>query len=128
MVENTIGSLKEAGEHGADYVEFDVQLTKDLVPVVYHDFHVCTTLAKTGFSSGELYEMHVKELTLHQLHSLRLEHTSVLDEQGKDVAFSRPTIPRLYSSSSGIPVYINYTKLHIDHSTQYIIYLFLLSL
>ena len=87
MVENTIGSLKEAGEHGADYVEFDVQLTKDLVPVVYHDFHVCTTLAKTGFSRGELYEMHVKELTLHQLHSLRLEHTSVLDQQGKDVTF-----------------------------------------
>ena len=87
MVENTIGSLKEAGEHGADYVEFDVQLTKDLVPVVYHDFHVCTTLAKTGFSSGEFYEMHVKELTLHQLHSLRLEHTSVLGQQGKDVTF-----------------------------------------
>ena len=33
---------------GADYVEFDVQLTRDLVPVVYHDFTVCTTLAKVG--------------------------------------------------------------------------------
>ena len=29
-------------------MEFDVQLTKDLVPVVYHDFTVCTTLARVG--------------------------------------------------------------------------------
>ena len=46
--ENTIASLKQAGAHGADYVEFDVQLTKDLVPVVYHDFAVCTTLARVS--------------------------------------------------------------------------------
>ena len=46
--ENTIASLRKAGAHGADYVEFDVQLTKDLVPVVYHDFTVCTTLARVG--------------------------------------------------------------------------------
>lgn len=25
---------------GADFVEFDVQLSKDLVPVIYHDFSV----------------------------------------------------------------------------------------
>ena len=50
--ENTIESLKQAGSHGAEYVEFgmtfesfpsfvlkdvDVQLTKDGVPVLYHD-------------------------------------------------------------------------------------------
>jgi len=29
---------------GADYVEFDVHLSKDLIPVVYHDFNVCLTL------------------------------------------------------------------------------------
>ena len=46
--ENTIASLRKAGAHGADYVEFDLQLTKDLVPVVYHDFTVCTTLARVG--------------------------------------------------------------------------------
>ena len=46
--ENTIASLRKAGAHGADYVEFDLQLTKDLVPVVYHDFTVCTTLARVS--------------------------------------------------------------------------------
>jgi glycerophosphoryl diester phosphodiesterase len=38
MGENTIASLTKGGELGAHFVEFDVQLTRDLVPVLYHDF------------------------------------------------------------------------------------------
>eukprot|EP00644_Phytophthora_capsici_P008517 jgi/Phyca11/546102/estExt2_Genewise1Plus.C_PHYCAscaffold_200111 len=38
--ENTLASLILAGRSGADFVEFDVQLTKDRVPVIYHDFLV----------------------------------------------------------------------------------------
>lgn len=38
--ENTIGSFKSAGKSGAHLVEFDVQLTSDMVPTIYHDFHV----------------------------------------------------------------------------------------
>lgn len=36
--------MKNAAEHGADMVEFDVQLSKDLVPVVYHDFMIYVSL------------------------------------------------------------------------------------
>ncbi|KAK7528056.1 Glycerophosphoryl diester phosphodiesterase family-domain-containing protein [Phyllosticta citriasiana] len=36
--ENTIGSFLSAAKHGATHVEFDVQVTRDLVPVLYHDF------------------------------------------------------------------------------------------
>eukprot|EP01112_Ceratiomyxa_fruticulosa_P013024 TRINITY_DN3639_c0_g1_i1.p1 TRINITY_DN3639_c0_g1~~TRINITY_DN3639_c0_g1_i1.p1 ORF type:complete len:1340 (-),score=321.57 TRINITY_DN3639_c0_g1_i1:88-4107(-) len=36
--ENTILSFITASSLGAQYVEFDVHLTKDLVPVIYHDF------------------------------------------------------------------------------------------
>ena len=36
-IENTIGTLIFAGLNGADYVEMDVLLTKDNVPVVIHD-------------------------------------------------------------------------------------------
>lgn len=92
--------LLSPSHQGADYVEFDVQLTSDLIPVVYHDFTVCTTLARVGrgvgggggcghtpslplplqrgFSSGELYLVYVKDLTLHQLHHLKLDHSSAL--------------------------------------------------
>ena len=43
MRENTIASLKYAHAHGADMVEFDVQLSKDKIPVIYHDFELCTS-------------------------------------------------------------------------------------
>lgn len=42
--ENTVELFIAAASLGASYVEFDVQLTKDLVPVIYHDF----TVAETG--------------------------------------------------------------------------------
>ncbi|KAL8911754.1 MAG: hypothetical protein Q9171_003146 [Xanthocarpia ochracea] len=38
--ENTIQSYQSAGKLGASAVEFDVQLTKDLIPVIFHDFLV----------------------------------------------------------------------------------------
>jgi glycerophosphoryl diester phosphodiesterase len=33
-------AFKVAADHGADMLEFDIQLTKDDVPVIFHDFHV----------------------------------------------------------------------------------------
>ncbi|CCH59267.1 hypothetical protein TBLA_0B04300 [Henningerozyma blattae CBS 6284] len=41
--ENTVESFIAAASLGASYVEFDVQLTKDNVPVVYHDFLIGET-------------------------------------------------------------------------------------
>lgn len=41
--ENTLQSFITAANLGAQYVEFDVQLTKDHVPVIYHDFLVSET-------------------------------------------------------------------------------------
>ena len=41
--ENTAQSFSTAISHGASFLEFDVQLTKDLVPVVYHDFLISET-------------------------------------------------------------------------------------
>jgi glycerophosphocholine phosphodiesterase GPCPD1 len=44
--ENTLHSLNHAAKNGADFVEFDVQLTKDRVPIIFHDFHVLIRVAK----------------------------------------------------------------------------------
>ncbi|KAL8720367.1 MAG: hypothetical protein Q9225_002755 [Loekoesia sp. 1 TL-2023] len=41
--ENTIQSFMSAVASGASCVEFDVQLTKDLIPVIFHDFLVMET-------------------------------------------------------------------------------------
>ncbi|KAJ1524332.1 hypothetical protein ONE63_010838 [Megalurothrips usitatus] len=70
--ENTIASLKTAASFGADFVEFDVQLSKDLVPVIYHDFHVCISMKrKNDANEMEMLQLPVKELTLAQLHLLK---------------------------------------------------------
>ncbi|TGJ79060.1 hypothetical protein E0Z10_g9704 [Xylaria hypoxylon] len=42
--ENTIGSFMMAADHGATFVEFDAQVSRDLQVVVYHDF----SLSETG--------------------------------------------------------------------------------
>lgn len=71
--ENTVASLKTAIDHGADFVEFDVQLSKDLVPVIYHDFHVCISMKrKKDLDDNDMLELPVKELTLQQLQLLKV--------------------------------------------------------
>ncbi|XP_035718049.1 glycerophosphocholine phosphodiesterase GPCPD1-like isoform X2 [Vespa mandarinia] len=70
--ENTIASLKTAAYHGADMVEFDVQLSKDYVPVIYHDFYVSISLKrKKQIEAMDTLEIPVKDLTLEQLHLLK---------------------------------------------------------
>lgn len=71
--ENTLASFKTAINHGADYVEFDVQLTKDLVPVIYHDFHVYVAMRKKkDLEDSDLLECPLKDLTLEQLRLLKV--------------------------------------------------------
>lgn len=74
--ENTIASLKKAASSGAKFVEFDVQLSKDLHPVIYHDFRVYVSLKKKGtFDTNDMLELPMKELTLEQLKNLKVYHT-----------------------------------------------------
>lgn len=75
--ENTISSLQHAANHGADMVEFDVQLSKDLVPVIYHDFMVYVSLkAKSNGQEHDFLALPMKELTLEQLRNLKVYHTA----------------------------------------------------
>ena len=63
--ENTMQSFITAANLGASYVEFDVQMTKDLVPVLYHDFLVSETGA----------DIPVHTLTSEQFLALKNEST-----------------------------------------------------
>lgn len=75
--ENTVASLKTASYHGADMVEFDVQLSKDLIPVIYHDFYVSISLKrKKQIEVMDMLEIPVKDLTLEQLHLLKVYHVA----------------------------------------------------
>lgn len=76
--------MAHAAKHGADMIEFDVQLSKDMIPVIYHDFYVYTAMMKklgkdeggNGASEGPYDMLHlpIKELTLAQLQKLKIYH------------------------------------------------------
>lgn len=54
-------------------VEFDVQLSKDHIPVIYHDFYVSISLRrKKQIEAMDMLEIPVKDLTLEQLHLLKV--------------------------------------------------------
>ena len=64
--ENTLQSFELALSAGADYLESDIQVTKDHVPVLFHDRDLTRLVGKKTL---------VSELTLLQLKELRLPHS-----------------------------------------------------
>ena len=62
-VENTIDTIMFAGTNGADFVEIDVLLTKDNIPVVIHDNNL-KRLAGTNKNISDLTADQVKEIII----------------------------------------------------------------
>lgn len=58
--ENTLPALLAAVEAGARWLEFDVQLSADRVPVLLHD----TTLARTAGRPDSVFEFTARQLTV----------------------------------------------------------------
>lgn len=77
--ENTMAGFRLALDAGADGLEFDVQLTKDGIPVVIHDETLERTTGKKGY---------VKDLTLKELQKLSAGSTF-------SSAFKKEEIPTL---------------------------------
>ncbi|XP_050326462.1 glycerophosphocholine phosphodiesterase GPCPD1-like [Bactrocera neohumeralis] len=72
IIENTVASMKASTELGADLVEFDVMLTSDLVPVIYHDYYIYVCMdPKTPTSKADLTEVLIKDITYEQLKNLK---------------------------------------------------------
>ncbi|XP_024373071.1 glycerophosphodiester phosphodiesterase GDPD2 isoform X2 [Physcomitrium patens] len=59
--ENTITSFNLAARNGAQFVEFDVQVTKDGVPIIFHDDEIITE----GNTSS-----HISDLTLTEFRAI----------------------------------------------------------
>lgn len=70
-IENTLSAVKNANELKADYAEIDIQLSKDLVPVVFHD----NTLSRLSSSDES-----VSDLTLSSLQEIILSQSGKNDE------------------------------------------------
>uniref|UniRef100_A0A452H820 Glycerophosphocholine phosphodiesterase GPCPD1 n=1 Tax=Gopherus agassizii TaxID=38772 RepID=A0A452H820_9SAUR len=92
--ENTIASLRNAASHGAAFVEFDVHLSKDHVPVVYHDLTCCMAMKKKCDAEPlELFEIPVKELSYDQLQLLKLAHVTALKLKDHNASFKGEESP-----------------------------------
>lgn len=102
--ENTIQSFISAANLGAEYVEFDVQLTKDLVPVIYHDFLV----SETGIDAP-----------VHTLTADQFLHIGEGQKPRSSRAGSPETVPNL--ETNGLDDRPNTRRLRsysVDNSTQ----------
>ncbi|KND94373.1 Glycerophosphodiester phosphodiesterase GDE1 [Tolypocladium ophioglossoides CBS 100239] len=87
--ENTLPSFIAAANLGAQYVEFDVQLTKDHVPVIYHDFLV----SETGIDAP------VHTLTLEQFLHINPGRRDRIHDGGSGRDNLRERSPRSRSNS-----------------------------
>ncbi|KAL8974194.1 MAG: hypothetical protein Q9197_001568 [Variospora fuerteventurae] len=104
--ENTIQSFIAAANLGASYVEFDVQLTKDLVPVIYHDFLV----SETGIDAP------VHTLTLEQFLHVNDNRTPRTSRPPSPIAPRNPTLPQQQKTKTADPR--RHRSLSLDHSSS----------
>ncbi|KAK3838316.1 MAG: Glycerophosphoryl diester phosphodiesterase family-domain-containing protein [Linnemannia elongata] len=102
--ENTLLSFVTAASLGAEYVEFDVQMTKDMVPVLYHDW----TVTETGL------DIPVSSITLEQFQKLsgsksrttppgspRSDSPPMLVTHAPAYTLAKPEMPRRVSNQHG---------------------------
>ena len=85
--ENTIHSLSQAAVHGADMVEFDVMLSRDDVPLVYHDFVTCLDASgHEDIKKNRFYEIAIQDLNYKDLLSSSFCSLVECRQPGKKVA------------------------------------------
>ena len=70
--ENTVLSFSEAAKSGADMVEFDVILTSDNVPVIFHDFMASVNVMSIDGSKLRSLKVPVTDLTIEELNTLNV--------------------------------------------------------
>jgi glycerophosphoryl diester phosphodiesterase len=89
LPEHTLASKALAHAMGADYIEQDVVLTRDGVPVILHDIHLETTtdvalrFPERAREDGRFYAL---DFDLAELRQLRVHERSTRDDSGAEVA------------------------------------------
>jgi len=108
--ENTLASIKRAIDIGVDYIEIDIHLTKDLVPVVIHDptlFRTTNRLSDLKIGKNDLStlkafdigswhhsDFHSERLpTLHEVLSLDFKGAKLMIEIKKDLFPAKVIVP-----------------------------------
>ena len=101
VTENTILSFSEAAKSGADMVEFDVMLTSDNVPVVFHDFMASVNLTGVDGERSRSLKVPLTDLTIDELSSLnvtKLQDSAVGNVRRKKDERPFPTLEQCFKS------------------------------
>ncbi|KAI8780527.1 glycerophosphocholine phosphodiesterase GPCPD1 isoform X1, partial [Biomphalaria glabrata] len=89
---NTIFSLLVAANKHVHYLHFEVQLTKEKIPVVFNDFIVHVTFLN-GNNEPEFYKANVRDLTVDQLRHLQVTKLSPDSTVQANVTTNHELIP-----------------------------------
>ncbi|PKY05440.1 GDPD-domain-containing protein [Aspergillus campestris IBT 28561] len=104
MGENTIESFLSAAKQGAAFVEIDVQLTRDLVPIIYHDF----SLSESG-----------TDIAIHDLSFDQFAYASKL-QSTINQSICMPTKPRSRSLTRAHERELEGTRQRMMHTVDFI--------
>jgi glycerophosphocholine phosphodiesterase GPCPD1 len=99
FVENTIESFREAHNRGAQMVEFDIVLTKDKVPIVYHDFEFCINQLQEShadkYLSIAVNQLTYEEIKLNRIYSKKIESKLKHSQNNRDLFTSKQMFPTI---------------------------------
>jgi glycerophosphoryl diester phosphodiesterase len=115
FAENSIELAKRASEMGANGVEVDIKLTKDNIPIVYHDDDINIRLTQKGPVVGKIEDFNYEFLkryvrlvdgqtipTLEEMLNTIIDSTDIkfvwLDNKGGSERFFSYTLPIMYKS------------------------------
>jgi len=115
FAENSIELVKRASEMGASGVEIDIKLTKDNIPVVYHDDDINIRLTQKGPVVGNIEDFNYEFLrryvrlvdgqtipTLEEMLNTIIDSTDIrfvwLDNKGGNERFFSYTLPVMYKA------------------------------
>ncbi|KAF4325110.1 hypothetical protein BBO99_00000574 [Phytophthora kernoviae] len=117
--ENTLASFILAGRSGADFVEFDVQLTKDQVPIIYHDFLVNAGLedkhAGAFGTKSETYEIGIHDMTYRQLTQ---SYTTPVPHKGNKTQVLQNRVKKHWARLQGDKKVISPRRGHITRDAE----------
>jgi glycerophosphoryl diester phosphodiesterase len=105
LPEHTLAAKALAHAMGADYLEQDVVLSKDSVPLVLHDIHLETTTDVQQLfpdrvrDDGRYYAL---DFTLQEIRQLRVHERSCWNKAGQEVAVYPRRVP-LGPGTCGVP-------------------------
>ncbi|MCS6801357.1 MAG: glycerophosphodiester phosphodiesterase [Chloroflexota bacterium] len=92
VTENTLAAFDLAARHGADAVECDVRLTRDGVPVVFHDADLVRLAGRPE---------RVDSLTAAEVAAVRLEGGHRIPTLAETLVWSRTGLPLIIEVKSG---------------------------